>query len=124
MQENAETITRHDLEAKIVKRCWEDEAFYKELTSDPPGTFAKYLNVPATSLPKIFVHQEEPGSWHIVLPEKTCERRRALGIGPRKDLRGVNPGMCRVVGNCRYLRSLVYIGCCDCNRRRVVTPVL
>jgi hypothetical protein len=69
MTEQAQ-FTRHDLEAKIVKRCWEDEAFRKEFTADPAGTFTKYLEVPAASLPKILVHAEEPGSWHIVLPAK------------------------------------------------------
>jgi hypothetical protein len=65
-----QALTRHDLEAKIVKRCWEDEAFGKEFTADPAGTFTRYLEVPAASLPKILVHAEEPGSWHIVLPSK------------------------------------------------------
>jgi hypothetical protein len=70
MAEAGSTPSRHDLEAKIVKRCWEDEAFRKEFTADPGGAFVKYLEVPATSLPRIFVHQEEPGSWHIVLAGK------------------------------------------------------
>jgi hypothetical protein len=63
-------LTRHDLEAKIVKHSWEDEGFRAELVADPAGTFVKYLEVPAASLPKIVIHQEEPGSWHIVLPAK------------------------------------------------------
>jgi hypothetical protein len=62
MTEQAPVLTRHDLEAKIVKRCWEDEGL--------AGVFVKYLQVPAASLPKIVVHQETPGSWHIVLPAK------------------------------------------------------
>jgi hypothetical protein len=63
-------LTRHDLEAKIVKRCWEDEAFRKELTADPGAAFTKYLALPATSLPKIVIHEEPAGSWHIVLPPR------------------------------------------------------
>jgi hypothetical protein len=70
MTEQASALSRHDLEAKIVKRCWEDEAFRRQFTSDPAGTFVKYLEVPAAHLPKISVHQEEPGSWHIVLQAK------------------------------------------------------
>jgi hypothetical protein len=61
-------LTRHDLEAKIVKRCWEDEAFCKAFTADPEGVFVRYLQIPAASLPKIVVHEESAGSWHIVLP--------------------------------------------------------
>jgi hypothetical protein len=64
------TLTRHDLEAKIVKRCREDEAFRKEFTADPAGAFTKYLEVPKDSVPKIVVHEEGGGSWHIVIPAR------------------------------------------------------
>ena len=70
MSETAPALTRHDLEAKIVKHCWEDEAFHQEFTADPVGTAVKYLEVPAASLPNIVVHEEPAGSWHIVLPAK------------------------------------------------------
>jgi hypothetical protein len=67
----AETpLTRHDLEAKIVKRCWENETFRKEFTADPAGAVVKYLEVPAVSVPKIVIHEETAGSWHIVLPSR------------------------------------------------------
>jgi hypothetical protein len=68
MAEAVPTLTRHDLEAKIVKRSWENEAFRKDFTTDPAGVFVKYWAVPAASLPKIVIHQEALGSWHIVLP--------------------------------------------------------
>jgi hypothetical protein len=71
---NAQAMTRHDLEAKIVQRSWEDEGFRKELLADPTGSFNRHLQVPAANLPAITVHQEEPGSWHIVLPAKTANR--------------------------------------------------
>jgi hypothetical protein len=35
MAEQEPTLTRHDLEAKIVKRCREEEGFRKEFTADP-----------------------------------------------------------------------------------------
>jgi hypothetical protein len=70
MVNETEELTRHDLEAKIVKHSWEDEGFRKEFLADPAGTFVKYLEIPAASLPKIAVHQEAAGSWHIVLPAK------------------------------------------------------
>jgi hypothetical protein len=68
MVEPTSTLARHDLEAKIVRRCWQDEAFRKEFTADPPRAFVKYLQLPATSLPKIVIHEEPAGWWHIVLP--------------------------------------------------------
>ena len=64
------TMNRHDLETKIVKRCWENDAFRKEFVRDPAGCFVKYLNAPKAQLPKILIHEEQPGSWHIVLPTK------------------------------------------------------
>jgi hypothetical protein len=67
MTEQSPALARHDLEAKIVKRCWDDEEFHREFIADPKGVFVKYLQVPASSLPQIVVHQEAPGSWHIVL---------------------------------------------------------
>jgi hypothetical protein len=70
MTEQVPALTRHDLQAKIVKRCWEDEAFRKEFTADPAGAFVKYLKVPAAKLPKIVIHEESSGSWHIVLPAR------------------------------------------------------
>jgi hypothetical protein len=70
MTEAGSTLSRHDLEAKIVKRCWENEAFRREFTADPSGAFTKYLEIPATYLPKIVVHEEPAGSWHIVLPPR------------------------------------------------------
>jgi hypothetical protein len=70
MAKQDQTLTRHDLEAKIVRHSWEDKGFRKEFIANPAGTFVKYLNVPAASLPKIVVHQEAAGSWHIVLPAR------------------------------------------------------
>jgi hypothetical protein len=73
MTQQAPLLTRHDLEAKIVKRSWQDEGFRKEFTADPAGSFVRYLDVPAASLPRIVVHEETPGSWHIVLPPRPAD---------------------------------------------------
>lgn len=69
----APALSRHDLETKIVKHCWEDDAFRQEFVRDPAGCFTKYLNAPKAKLPKIVVHEEQPGSWHIVLPPKPAK---------------------------------------------------
>jgi hypothetical protein len=70
MTEQSLTLTRHDLEAKIVKRCWENEDFRREFTADPVATAVRYLEIPTASLPKIVIHEEPAGSWHIVLPPR------------------------------------------------------
>jgi hypothetical protein len=73
MAEAVSTLTRHDLEAKIVKRCWENEDFRREFTANPAGAAVKYLNAPADKLPKIVVHEEPAGSWYIVLPSRPAK---------------------------------------------------
>jgi hypothetical protein len=91
------TLTRHDLEAKIVKRCWEDEAFRKEFISDPVGAFVRYLGVPATDLPKIVIHEESAGSWHIVLPTRQAEAGELSEADLEKisgGSKGSVPGVC------------------------------
>ncbi|MGE0043629.1 MAG: NHLP leader peptide family RiPP precursor [Vicinamibacterales bacterium] len=65
-----QAMTRHDLETLIVKHCWEDEGFHKEFVADPAACFVKYLNVPRANIPPITVHDEAPGTWHIVIPAK------------------------------------------------------
>jgi hypothetical protein len=88
MTEQASTLTRHDLEAKIVRRCWINEDFRKEFTFDPTGAAAKYLQVPAAKLPRIMVHEEPAGSWHIVIPSKRASGNEIS----EQDLEGIAGG--------------------------------
>lgn len=62
--------SRHEIETRIVKRCWENEEFRREFLKDPAACFVKYLNVPAAQVPKIVVHEEQAGTWHIVIPAR------------------------------------------------------
>jgi hypothetical protein len=86
-----QALTRHDLEAKIVKRCWEDEGFRKEFTADPAGTFVKYLQVPASSLSKIVIHEEASGSWHIVVPARPVNTNELSDAELEKVAGGMTP---------------------------------
>jgi hypothetical protein len=90
MAEAGSVLSRHDLEAKIVKRCWEDEAFRKEFTADPAGAFTRYLEVPKDRLPKIVVHEEEPGSWHIVLPPRPANAAELSEVDLERVAGGVS----------------------------------
>jgi hypothetical protein len=91
MTQQAPLLTRHDLEAKIVKRCWEDEGFRNEFTADPAGAFVRYLDVPAASLPRIVVHEETPGSWHIVLPPRPANTKELSEQDLEKVAGGFTP---------------------------------
>lgn len=70
MTEPTTALTRHELEAKIVEKAWADGSFRAELIADPAGTFEKYSGIPAAQLPRIVIHAETAGEWHIVLPAK------------------------------------------------------
>jgi hypothetical protein len=72
MNTQAHGMTRHDLEAQIAQRSWEDAGFRNELMADPAEALGKYLQVPVDRLPKIVAHEETAGTWHIVLPSKTA----------------------------------------------------
>jgi hypothetical protein len=91
MASRTEGLTRHDLEAKIVKHCWQDEGFQKEFTADPGAAFVKYLAVPAASLPRVVVHEETPGSWHIVLPAKPANAGELSEGDLEKVAGGISP---------------------------------
>ncbi len=91
MAEKKPIQTRHDLEAKIIQHSWEDEAFRKEFIADPEGSFKKYLQVPAENLPKIVVHEEEPGTWHIVLPPKPANVKELSEADLERVAGGITP---------------------------------
>jgi len=67
---DATPLTRHELEAKIVQKAWDDAGFRAEFLADPAAAFVKYTGVPAAQLPKIVVHEEQAGQWNIVLPAR------------------------------------------------------
>ena len=66
-------LSRHEIEARIVRKAWEDETFRAELIADPVAVFTKYTGVAATQLPHIVVHQEQANEWTIVLPAKPAK---------------------------------------------------
>jgi hypothetical protein len=92
-------LTRHDLEAKIVKHSWEDEGFRKEFVADPVGTFVNYLHMPASSLPKIVVHEELSNAWHIVLPAKPADIGELSEEELEKVAGGVTPTVVATVAS-------------------------
>jgi hypothetical protein len=66
---NAQAMTHHDLEAKIVQRSWEDNV-RRKFVAYPDGAFGKYFQIPTDRLPQIVAHEETAGTWHIVLPAR------------------------------------------------------
>ena len=113
MNTQLQSISRHDLEARIVKRSWQDESFRKEFTSDPTSSFGKYLEIPAASLPRISIHEEQPGSWHIVVPAKPANQGALSESDLEKVAGGATPVAISVAVSVTASASIVavsYVG--------------
>ena len=91
MPEAVGTPSRHDIEAKIIKHCWDDPAFHEKFVADPKGTIAKYTGISAGDLPQIVVHEEAAGTWHIVLPAKPAEAQELSDADLEKVAGGTTP---------------------------------
>jgi hypothetical protein len=98
MPEIEGTPSRHDLEAKIIKHCWDDPAFQEKFIADPKGTIAKYTGISAADLPEIVLHEEAAGTWHIVLPAKPAEAQELSNADLEKVAGGTTPTITLVSG--------------------------
>ena len=65
--------TRQELEAGIIRKAWEDEAFRAALIADPAAALAGHTGVPGIGQLNITVHQEAAGEWNIVLPARPAD---------------------------------------------------
>ena len=64
-----QTKTRKELEAQIIAKAWQDEAFKQELLSNPKAALSRELqvqNIPASL--EIQVLEETPNTFYLVLP--------------------------------------------------------
>lgn len=67
---------RRDLEAQLVARAWEDDAFKAELLADPKGVIEREARLQHPGLLQfldglqVHLNQETPSDLHIVLPFK------------------------------------------------------
>ena len=85
--------SRADLEARIVKRCWTDEAFRQELLADPVACFVKYTGLPSDKAPNIVVHEERGRDWHIVIPVRPAQADELSDADLERVSGGTNPTM-------------------------------
>ena len=68
-----QSMTRRDLEAKIIANAWRDPEYKKRLMDDPKAVLEEALKGidPDISLPKdlsVNVHEEDANTFHLVLP--------------------------------------------------------
>jgi hypothetical protein len=83
------SVTRKDIEAKIVALAWQDEEFRRRFVADPKGQFEERLGTKLPASLEMTVHEEDENSLHFVIPMKPREKLDELSD---EDLEKVSGG--------------------------------
>jgi hypothetical protein len=59
---------RLDLETALIKKCWQDPAFQKEVVANPRGMWEKATSQKLPDNVKIFIHEEDQNTIHLSIP--------------------------------------------------------
>ncbi len=59
---------RLDLEAALVKKCWQEPEFRNQVIADPKGMFEKATGQKLPDNLKIFIHEEDRNTVHLSIP--------------------------------------------------------
>jgi hypothetical protein len=78
----SEPKSRKDLEAAVILKAWKDDAFRKELLSNPKAAIAKLTGKPLPADMQVVVHEETAKTLHLCLPAKPA---KAAGGGELGD---------------------------------------
>src|ERR1044071_2763112 len=62
------TVTRRDLETRLIEKCWKDPEFQKEVVADPRGTFERHFGQQLPDEVNIKIHVEDPNTLHFAIP--------------------------------------------------------
>ena len=62
------TVTRAQMEAALVQKCWKEPAFLQGILHDPKRTIEKYTGSSLPPQVKIVVHQEDASTLHLTIP--------------------------------------------------------
>jgi|WetSurMetagenome_2_1015567.scaffolds.fasta_scaffold123654_2 hypothetical protein len=97
---NPVSMTRRDLEARIIAKAWRDPEYKKRLLSDPKGVLQSEIQAidPAVKLPdslQAYAHEETANTYHFVLPRNP--RDISLSEVLSDDLEAVAPQTIAVV---------------------------
>jgi len=65
---DTQTLTRRDLETRLIEKAWKDPAFRKSLVDDPKGMLEKRTGQKLPEQVRIFVHEEDANTLHFSIP--------------------------------------------------------
>ena len=63
-----QTVTRRDLETRLVEKAWKDPDFRKDIVKDPKGMLEKQTGQKLPEQLKIFVYEEDANTLHFSIP--------------------------------------------------------
>jgi hypothetical protein len=69
-----QTLTRRDLETRLIEKAWKDPAFRKEIVKDPKGMLEKHTGQKLPDQLKIFVYEEDANTLHFSIPPAPSNR--------------------------------------------------
>jgi hypothetical protein len=93
-------MTRRDLEARIIAKAWKNPSYKQRLLADAKSVLQGEISAidPDVTLPaelQVYVHEEAPNAYHLVLPRNP--RNIALSEVVGDDLEAVAPQTIAVV---------------------------
>lgn len=62
------TITRRDLETRLIEKCWKDPDFKAAVVADPKGELERHTGQALPANTKIFIHEEDANTLHFSIP--------------------------------------------------------
>ena len=66
MAATAPTLTRRELETRLVEKAWKEPAFRKDIVNDPKGgMLEKHTGQKLPEQMKIYVHEEDANTLHL-----------------------------------------------------------
>lgn len=78
MADKPKSMTRKEMEQKIVALAWKDDSFRKNFVKDPKGEFEKRLGVKLPGSLKMSAHQETENALFFVIPVKPAGKAGEL----------------------------------------------
>src|SRR3974390_2385628 len=63
-----QTVTRRDLETRLVEKAWKDPVFRKDIVNDFKGMIEKQTGQKLPEQLRIFVYEEDANTLHFSIP--------------------------------------------------------
>jgi hypothetical protein len=63
-----QTNSRHDIETRLIEKCWKDPEFKKQVVANPKAMLEQHLGQKLPEQMKIFIHEEDASQIHFSIP--------------------------------------------------------